>query len=251
MLFQLELNETVTAVLDRTPLVIKPRKSPLVNKQNDCEIQKIIDVDSNDDKLLPSSNYLKNIEIGQLNLLDNPKNKLTLEVVPTLPQINELLSPAIDTHSFEGITPDDNSSLGLSKVNYDIDFSDLSAENSIIEELTPDKRKSPSSYTPDPFSPVGNTSYNIDQTPLIPSSVQETNLTQSTQSTSAKSDFLLNFETPKEETLIDKTEQIPTINLPSPIKPTTSSYTGFSKQGCKIPSIPCNTGECNKQNDVE
>lgn len=220
-------------MLDRTPLVIKPRKSPLVNKQQPA-----------------ASNYMKNLEIGQLNLVDLPKNKLSLEVVPTISsekvEITEFLSPSFDGHSVEGITPDDNSSMGLSKVNYDIDFSDLSADNSIVEELTPDKRKSPSLYTPDPFSPVGAVSCNIDHTPLIPSNVQESSVKQPKQSSSSSSDLLLNFEASKEETLIDIAEQIPSINLPSPIKPTTSTYTGFSKQGCKIPSIPCNTGECNK-----
>lgn len=32
-------------------------------------------------------------------------------------------------------------------------------------------------------------------------------------------------------------------NLPSPIKPVTSEYSGFSTQGWHIPSIPCHTGD--------
>lgn len=130
-------------------------------------------------------------------------------------------------------------------MNYDIDFSDLSADNSMAEALTPEKRCSPTpSFTPDPFSPVGS-SCTITQQPLIPSSVP---LQITTEPKKPKDDFVLPFleDLPKdqnEETLLDKTESTPTINLPPPLNPTKTEYLGFSKQGSKIPSIPCNTGD--------
>ena len=180
----------------------------------------------------PQTNfYLQNLQIGQNNLGEN-KTKLQLDITSCMDkqQSLEFLSPAFE--SLEGATPDDQNSLSLSKINYDIDFSDLSGENSVAE-LTPEKRKSPS-FTPDPFSPVGS-SCTITQVPLVPSQVE--------------SDFVLPFvegEKAGEETMLEKEDEA--ANLPSPIKPMTSQYSGFSKQGWQIPSIPCITGDLASSN---
>ncbi|XP_030749753.1 rab5 GDP/GTP exchange factor isoform X2 [Sitophilus oryzae] len=236
-----DITREVSSVLERTPLIIKPRKPlPMVDQRN------------------TTGSLLANIAIATQNISPNAdKAKLTLDITPciTFPpsEENTLNQPSEDLlspyeASLEGATPDDTSMLGLSKVNYDIDFSDFSADNSMAEVLTPEKRCSPSpSFTPDPFSPMSATTCTITQQPLIPSSVP---LQVSTvdDSKKTKADFVLPFldDLPKEsseETLLDKTESTPTINLPPPINPTKTEYTGFSKQGWKIPSIPCNTGD--------
>ncbi|XP_072398892.1 rab5 GDP/GTP exchange factor isoform X3 [Diabrotica undecimpunctata] len=267
-----EICENVVAVLARTPMIIKPRKTPLSLTTLTTEKMKAAsssaitssisqkEIQPEEDLNLQKNYYLQNLSLSQINALDSTRNKLQLDITPciTLPSStnlikktysNELLlqSPAQDK-SFESITPDDNSYLGLSKVNYDIDFSDLSTENSMAEDLTPDKRKSPipGYVSSDPFSPVG-LSCPITQSPLIPSNVSFTQIEPKIMKTDS---FVLPFleEAKSEESLLDKLEETPSVNLPPPIKPTTSEYSGFSKQGSKIPSIPCNTGDFSSLN---
>ena len=227
--FKDEINEKVISVLEKTPLIIKPRKTPEDLK---IEASQIAAIKIEVEETQPQTNfYLQNLQIGQNNLGEN-KTKLQLDITSCMDkqQSLEFLSPAFE--SLEGATPDDQNSLSLSKINYDIDFSDLSGENSVAE-LTPEKRKSPS-FTPDPFSPVGS-SCTITQVPLVPSQVE--------------SDFVLPFvegEKAGEETLLEKEDEA--ANLPSPIKPMTSQYSGFSKQGWQIPSIPCITGDLASSN---
>lgn len=199
---------------------------------------------------------MQNLSLTQINALDSTKNKLQLDITPciTLPEISKALnsndflssSSAVDNKSIESITPDDNSYLGLSKVNYDIDFSDLSTENSVAEDLTPEKRKSPtpSFVIGDPFSPIGG-SCPIAQTPLVPSSVFP-------QIESKNDGFVLPFlddtEENVEDSLLDKVEVAPSASLPAPLVPTSSEYSGFSKQGSRIPNIPCSTGDFSSLN---
>ncbi|KAJ8968175.1 hypothetical protein NQ314_002434 [Rhamnusium bicolor] len=268
-----EINEKVTSVLEKTPLIIKPRKSPIPLSKEDfpilppSPIPKVEDepITQNEDNQNPPHNYyLQNLSMSQINLLDSTKNKLQLDITPcikipnTIPvqssQSTDFLSPspAHENKSIDSLTPDDNSYLGLSKINYEIDFSDLSADNSIAEELTTEKCKSPtpSFTTPDPFSPVG-TSCNIMQSPLVPSNASLPAVIE--VKPVKRDDFVLPFlenisKQTAEETLLDKLEEAPIINLPSPIKPFTSEYSGFSKQGSKIPSIPCNTGDFSSLN---
>ncbi|XP_050304674.1 rab5 GDP/GTP exchange factor isoform X2 [Anthonomus grandis grandis] len=232
-----QISSEVSSVLERTPLVIKPRKTP---------------IPFTSDTKPSSGSLMTNVALAtQTAAKNHDKTKLNLDIAPciTLPPIEQpvdLLSPFNDNQSIDGLTPDDNSLLGLSKVNYDIDFSDLSNDNSVAEALTPEKRCSPTlSFTADPFSPIG-TSCTITQQPLIPSSVP-LQLEVESESKTVKDDFVLPFlENSKddlEETLLDKVESTPTINLPPPLNPVKTEYTGFSKQGSKIPSIPCHTGE--------
>lgn len=98
---------------------------------------------------------------------------------------------------------------GLTSVNYDIDLSDLSADNSYAEDIpTADVHKS---------------------SPVLPLEVEPAEgLTPS---------------------LLDTTESPTGELLPSPIKPLcTVEYQGFAVQGWQIPSIPCDTGEIQSLN---
>jgi hypothetical protein len=92
----------------------------------------------------------------------------------------------------------------LTSVNYDIDLSDLSADNSYAEDVpTADELKS-SVMLPLETKPADD---------LTPS-------------------------------LLDTTESPTGGLLPSPIKPVcTGEYQGFAAQGCQIPSIPCDTAD--------
>lgn len=200
-----------------------------------------------DDKKDLANFYQQNLQNQSLTLTEEKKSKLQLDLTPclTVEPINKIKaskSSDLDLQSLDGLTPEDGTNLELANVNYDIDFSDMSTENSIAEELTPEKRKSPS-FTPDPFSPMGS-SCNITQPPLIPSSAATSNKDISLK----KDDFVLPFiESNTDHSILDLKEESPDEKLPSPLIPT-SQYLGFSKQGFQIPSIPCNTGDYSSLN---
>ncbi|KAK5644706.1 hypothetical protein RI129_006006 [Pyrocoelia pectoralis] len=270
--FKDEITKSITSVIKRTPLIIKPRKTPIsIDRQDSITdtlpspiapviVTKLID-SHEDGNLFESSEtgsqnlpnfYVQNLQLQPLDITTDAKTTLKLDIKPcTQPSENvDTLQPgefSFDNHSLGGLTPDDGRSsfLELSNVNYDIDFSDLSAENSMAEELTPDKNRS-SSFTPDPFSPVGS-SCNIAQTPLIPSAAHMPDA-----SSNQTVEFVLPFteETEPNKTILDKDEEDTLAHLPTPLMPTTSQYSGFSKQGSQIPSIPCNTGDFNSL-DIE
>ena len=93
---------------------------------------------------------------------------------------------------------------GLTSVNYDIDLSDLSADNSCAEDV-----------------PVADDCKSSVVFPLEEKCVED--LTPS---------------------LLDTTESPTGILLPSPMKPVCSGeYQGFAAQGWQITSIPCETGD--------
>jgi len=128
------------------------------------------------------------------------------------------LSPFGFSHSLDELsTPDDifaaQESLsfvqGLTSVNYDIDLSDLSADNSCAEDVsTADGLKSGVTL------PLEAKAAEV----LMPS-------------------------------LLDTTESPTGGLLPSPIKPVcTGEYQGFAAQGWQIPSIPCETGDTQSLN---
>ncbi|CAH0554478.1 unnamed protein product [Brassicogethes aeneus] len=233
-----DINSQVNEILDRTPLVIKQRTMPvfLLRPQPKPKI------DPNESQ--PKNFYLKNL---QFDVSHTQKSKLQLDITPCTQDVQsdnlkiskDFLSPSKDNLSLAA-TPEENSYLGLSKINYDIDFSDISADNSVAEELTPEKR---SNFTPDPFSPLEGSSCHITQSPLVPTTAHQI---------PKKDDFVLPFKQEgtkqNEETLLDKEESTSAAALPSPLKPTTSQYTGFSTQGWQIPSIPCDTGESASKN---
>lgn len=222
-------------VIERTPLEIKPRKSlqeqSLFAAEKTHPIQPtLIKIDEPPELL---NFYEQNIQNLPLTIGSGDKDKLKLTLTTCLEP--HLKPSASNSELDESVTPDD-CNLELANVNYDIDFSDLSTENSVVEELSIDKRKSPS-ITPDPFSPVG--SYcNISQPPLIPC-----NYTDSAQT---NKEFVLPFLESKEpDSLLDG--DLEEQKLQSPLVPS-SSYSGFSKQGHQIPSIPCSTGDYNSLN---
>ncbi|KAF5307686.1 hypothetical protein FQR65_LT06741 [Abscondita terminalis] len=253
--FKEEITNSISSVLKRTPLIIKPRKTPITIDRQDSmtdnlpsPITPIIlttlmgkdETDNTSDRTESAPKfYQQNLQLQPLDIGTDKKSTFQLDITTCLepsksPETLQSGEFSLDNQSIDGLTPDDGHSsfMGLSNVNYDIDFSDLSADNSMADEVTPDKHKS-LSFTPDPFSPVGSSS-NVIQTPLIPSTIQ---ITQN-------DDFLLSLtETELNKSILDKEEDVNLVQLPPPLIPTTSNYSGFSKQGWQIPSIPCNTGD--------
>lgn len=161
---------------------------------------------------------------------------------------NDLLisSPnlSFDAQSFEDATPDEFTPIhflhGIRNINYDFNFSDNSAENSISEEIE-NQPKAHNVWTkPDETQSVSNLSLDLDEfDPLrnreitsemaMPQKPKEISLTES-----------------KPTTLIESEDSPNQGLLPSPLKPTATDYKGFSK--FDIPSIPCNTGDFSSLN---
>lgn len=129
-----------------------------------------------------------------------------------------LSSPFVFSRSLDELTtPDDifgaQESLsfvqGLTSVNYDIDLSDLSADNSYAEDVPAADGHKSSAVLSLEVKPAED---------LMPS-------------------------------LLDNTESPTGDLLPSPIKPLcTGEYQGFAAQGWQIPSIPCETGDTQSLN---
>lgn len=135
-----------------------------------------------------------------------------------------------DAQSLDESTPDEFTPInflhGISNINYDIVYSDNSADNSISEDnestLKANSSKSTESSLPpelDEFDPLRNTVKNME-------------ITEKPKS--------INFDASKPTTLIESEDSPNQVHLPSPLKPT-MDYKGFS--GLNIPSISCNTGD--------
>lgn len=237
--FRDEITRSVEEVLERTPLILKPRKFPL-----SLDVPVAVEKPLISELTGRSSHYLENLQMQPVDLLGDSKSKMKLELTPCVKIEGDLViqgaSPSIST-------PDEGHN-SISKINYDIDFSDASADNSMAEELTPDLLGKSPTFAPDPFSPVG-TSCNVTQPPLIPSAAAAPVENAIKPPSKYKDDFILPFLEEANETIIDKREESLIDTLPSPLKPsTTAEYSGFSKQGWQIPNIPCNTGDYSSLN---
>jgi hypothetical protein len=154
------------------------------------------------------------LDVGSIKKTESTKDSQPDNMTTTPARDCLSLSPPFGlSHSLDELTtPDDiyaaQESLSLvqelTSVNYDIDLSDLSADNSYAEDIpTTDDLKS-SVILPLETKPA------VDLTP----------------------------------SLLDTAESPTGDLLPSPIKPVCSGeYQGFAAQGCQIPSIPCDTGD--------
>lgn len=195
-----DISVKVTAVLSRTPLEIKPRKSPMnIDSEN-----------PNSDELPPP--IIPEVIPQRKTEVKSKGERLTAECnifSETLKLSQDLDLKMSESKSMEEIPSD-----CLKSINYDIDLSDLSADNSRAEDepmMSQAQAQSLSQY------------------------MEESDKTQ------ADASFSLNFVT--QGSLLDSTGS-PTSSLwlPSPLKPTQSM---FSANTWDIPSIPCNTGEFN------
>ncbi|XP_049776656.1 rab5 GDP/GTP exchange factor [Schistocerca cancellata] len=214
-----EVTVKVEAVLARTPLKIRPRKTPTNIDSDDPTCQALPPPITPQVVALKTELPKKTDETQCLTDKKLPIQEAELFLTDSIPastSYDYLSSPSPGFGFSDGLnglaTPDEifaaQESLsfvqGLASVNYDIDISDLSTENSCADD------------------PVSRTSPKADVTlPIETKPVDE----------SASS-------------LLDSTESPTGGLLPSPIKPVlTAEYHGFSSQGPQIPSIPCDTGD--------
>lgn len=184
LLFQKEISNKVDDVLKKTPLEILPRRElPRFGKSKNIKTAPLIDLESNVQPPHPENKttiieepFVRTVQMEQIdanNVLDFEFLEKPNESPPKTPHNTdlsqgwelkqttsmELLTPSplgfgsFDTKSIDDLmTPDefatDNLAPGLGNINYDIDLSDFSGENSIAEDVIvkPEPK--------DPFSPI-------------------------------------------------------------------------------------------------
>lgn len=165
--FLKEITYKVDDILKKTPLEIGPRRElPRFGKSKNIKTAPLGDVGPNLSSLIPKLSEKYDV---QFLIVDRP---LTPRSPTELKQTNsmELLTPSplgfsFDTKSIDDLmTPDEfgeaNLAPGLSNVNYDIDLSDLSGENSTADDAPKDPfspeglRKGASNQNFDPFAPI-------------------------------------------------------------------------------------------------
>lgn len=249
-----EVSTQVQAVLARTPLIIKPRKSLPILSALSKDIKSV-------DNLLslanPTQDGSQDIEtkfyefnLKNLSVALDKKANFKLDIVNTM-DVNASTSgqselsecnkpPAIikveesDGDLLNFASPVEQSDVdgavrntsSLSNINYDIDFSDMSAENSTADDLTPNRRQ----FMEDPFSP---TVLSDDAHPVMFPTVDAL-------------EFVLPLNQTKENEVDDeKNEAVVTETKPVVPSEPAPGYSGFAKQGFQIPSIPCSTGHAN------
>ncbi|XP_021916029.1 rab5 GDP/GTP exchange factor isoform X2 [Zootermopsis nevadensis] len=207
--FKSDITKEVALVLARTPLTIQPKKAPTdIDSENpSCEALPAPIVPQVVARQL-------GLELATVKKIESTKDLQPDSRASTPPRDCFSMSPpfGLNRSLDELITPDDifaaQESLSfvqeLTSVNYDIDLSDLSTENSYAEDVP--------------------TADELRGGVVLPLETRPTeDLTQS---------------------LLDTAESPTGGLLPSPIKPVcTGEYQGFAAQGCQIPSIPCDTGD--------
>lgn len=164
---------------------------------------------------------------------------------------NDLLSSSpnfnyspFDAQAFEYATPDEFTPInflhGIRNINYDFNFSDNSAENSISEDIENPSKAYNVWSKPNETQSVSNLSLDLDEFDPLRNKEIATGLPISKQP--KEFDFI---ET-KPTTLIESDDSPNQVLLPSPLKPTATDYKGFSK--FDIPTISCNTGDFSSLN---
>ncbi len=191
--------------------------------------------------ILDATNFDSLVQDLSGTLLDVEKEELRTGMLSTS-NSTDILSispifgkPAYDSQSLDSlVTPDQEMIRGIRNINYDIDFSDPSAENSVAEEI--DQIKNYKKEFSDNDSLVMTKSDLEEFDPLL---AKDKNASSFSLNLANEQRAAQNALT---TSLID--DESPNARLlESPLKPTVSDYRGFSVQGFTIPSIACNTGQ--------
>lgn len=169
------------------------------------------------------------------------KSSASNDLLSSPPHFN--YSP-FDAQAFEDATPDEFTPInflhGIRNINYDFNFSDNSAENSISEDMENPSKAHNVWSKPDERQSVSNLSLDLDEFDPLRNKEIATGLATSKQATE------FDFTETKPTTLIESDDSPNKVLLPSPLKPTATDYKGFSK--FDIPTISCNTGDFSSLN---
>lgn len=210
------------------------------------------------DPFAGSSDILEN-DILLPTINDPMKSSPSIDYLSVSPSFGPC-SLSFDNQSFDETTPDEFAPIdflkGITNINYDFTFSDNSGENSISEDAAGETSgRSTSAATmiePSTSNPLktsdSNSSFNLDEfDPLrnIDSGEAAVGTTPSSSQPQSKS-LSISLIDPKPTTLIESEDSPNQVLLPSPLKPTSTDYKGFSNS--KIPTISCNTGDFSSLN---
>lgn len=249
--FKNDISRQVSEILNRTPLIMAPIKTPpkikfesnlpqsvtnagghfqsnlvsvLTSSSLDKSKKSATLVTISSDERNPDQNNLSSLAHNLTNTLAFGENIQTKTGLSNSNSADILsVSPifgysAFDAQSLDEIaTPDEfNFVHGLTNINYDFDLSDNSADNSVAEDNELHIPASKSDLEEfDPLIPLKN-----------------------------KEDRKIEVDLPlRTNTIIDANNSPNEILLPSPLKPVVTDYRGFSLQGVEIPTISCNTGD--------
>lgn len=224
--FKEEISLKVAEVLQRTPLIIKPIKTPpkILRKINlphqaghfQANLVSALKFDDLSNKGKPTISGIPEEDNNLANLAQNLTETLSNDfgLLINSNSTDQLTASPIfgyrnyDQQSFDELaTPDDYQSIsfthGLTNINYDFDLSDLSGENSVADEFDP----------------------------LIKKEKLSLNTNEMTGS------------------LMDAGDSPNEVLLPSPIKPVMADdCSGLLLQGVEIPTIVCQTGDYSSLN---
>lgn len=157
------------------------------------------------------------------------KPSCSSDLLSSSPNFN--FSP-FDAQSFDESTPDEFTPIdflhGITNINYDFNFSDNSGDNSISENV----EKS------------SNSNLFLDLCEFDP--LKSNEMTSDKMQEKIKD---IPFDDTKPTSLIESEDSPNQIWLPSPLKPTSSDYKGFSN--LDIPTISCNTGDFSSINHID
>ncbi|XP_075220580.1 rab5 GDP/GTP exchange factor-like [Lycorma delicatula] len=214
--FKDAISKKVDGLITDMPLVIKPKKVPT---DIDAEDPHCADLPP---PMIPQIvTQTQHTDEAAANTLP-PATVVTPTSVLTASS-NVIKPPLLLSPDFQYTGLPDTS---LTAVNYDIDLSDLSAENSQADDPMEFQSLGMNSIETASLQSLDLTTYHPTESPVnrpigLPPLTSGGSLLDSTESPTGTS-----------------------FNLPSPLQPLPSSeYQGFSAQGSQIPSIPCETGE--------
>lgn len=178
---------------------------------------------------------------------DPMKSSPTVDYLSVSPSFDPC-SLSFDNQSFDETTPDEfapiNYLKGITNINYDFTFSDNSAENSISEdvgEMQANRSNAESALNPMKTSD-STSSFNLDEFDPLRNADGAVQMATSSQS----KPLCISLNDPKPTTLIESEDSPNQVLLPSPLKPTSTDYKGFSNSN--IPTISCNTGDFSSLN---
>lgn len=160
-------------------------------------------------------------------------------------------SLSFDNQSFDETTPDEfapiNFLKGISNINYEFTFSDNSADNSISEDVGETQSRLSAEPMVNTMKPSDSTASSLNLDEFDPLRNAESSTSQMTTTTVSQPKRLnINLTDTKPTTLIESEDSPNQVLLPSPLKPTSTDYKGFSNSN--IPTISCNTGDFSSPN---
>lgn len=270
--FKNEISQKVTEVLDRTPLVLQPIRTPRRLEKRNAQI-----FSSASGQQQPvdgghfQSNLMAAMKVGNVESTDT-KNKSTIEVT-VAPQTDfdelvknlsdTLVAPLVAVGSEKDLIPSPLPGMSASNSADLLSASPIFDYNKVFDTQSLDEIATPDDLAHTFIKGIRNINYDFDFSDhsgenSVADEVDHKN--SSTVVTSVNRLDLDEFDPLIAKERADKVSPLPlqstsssgnlldedsprALLLESPIKPTVAEYQGFSLQGCNIPTITCAAGD--------